>query len=461
MIEIQNPQQTDTDEAILSLVQLYHDDPVLYCEQILSIEPDEQQAEGLVALYNPKKKTTIRSGRGAGKTWLAGMGIWHFLSTRSMSQVYITAPAGGNIQGAIWPTLGKLYANMHPMYKDQFEFQTTQIKHKVYPHTWFAITRTARQENPDALAGSHAEHMLYVIDEASGVNDDMFRVITGSLTEAKNYLLMLSNPRRLSGFFYQSHLPTKKVRDEYEQLHMSALKSRWVTKESIAHWKNLYGEDSNVYKIEVLGEFPNREDNAVIPLNQITDALDRKDVEPLGDMRWGLDMGAGNDKSVLIKRRGPYVYPDIKKYNYKDTMKVVGKVKAEYDNTPDEDKPVAIYVDTIGIGKGTGDRLRELELPIIPKKKKKKALYKKYTFNQKAEWWKQMAEWFREEDVSIPNDNDLVEELSTCMAVPSSDGRFKVETKDKYKSRLKRSPDTADSLAMTFCLRSRRVVGLT
>ena len=443
-----------------ALIQLYHDDPIIFCENILNIKPDDQQREVLETFYNGKIRTTVKSGRGAGKTWTAGMIIWHFLCTRSHSQIYITAPAGGNIQGAIWPTLGKLYANMHPMYKEQFEFQTTQIKHKEFPHNWFALTRTARQENPDAMAGTHAENMLYVIDEASGVSDDMFRVVSGSLTETYNYLLMLSNPRRLSGFFYKSHLPMNKIREQFNQLHMSALKSKWVTKESIKHWADLYGTDSNIYKIEVLGEFPDREDNAVIRLDLITAALDRKP-DPAGEMRWGLDMGAGCDKSVLIKRKGPVVFPDIKKYNYKDTMKVVGKVAAEYRDTPDEDKPVGIYVDTIGIGKGTGDRLRELELPIIPAVASKKAVKKKYNYSAKSEWWQEMGEWFRDQEPSIPNDDDLVEELSTVMSVPSSDGRFKVETKDKFKSRLKRSPDTGDALAMTFSLRSRKTVGLT
>jgi len=440
-----------------SLVQLYHDEPITFSHQILNIYPDIQQGNVIQSLYQ-RKKATVRSGRGCGKTWAAGVVVWHFLCTRSNAQVYITAPAGGTISGAIWPTLGKMYNSMNPIYRDQFDFQTAQIKHKEFPHTWFAITRTARQENPDAMAGAHAENMLYIIDEASGVSDEMFRVIVGSLTESDNYLLMLSNPRRLSGFFFESHKPVNKK--TYAQLHMSAIKSKWVTKESIEHWKNMYGEDSNIYMIEVLGEFPNREDNAVIPWPMIDQAVE-KEVEPLGEMRWGLDMGAGCDRSVLVKRCGPWVSPDIKKYNYKDTMKVVGKVAKEYEETPEEERPAGIYVDTIGIGKGTGDRMKELGLPIIPAVASKKAVSKKYIWNQKSEWWSEMHEWFRDQEPSIPNDSDLIEELSTCMSVPSSDGRFKIESKDKYKARLKRSPDTADALAMTFSLRSKRVVGLT
>ncbi len=457
-ISLENPLTSkNSDEDILSLLSLYHSDPILYSQQILDIQPDDQQTQVIQELYG-RKKASVRSGRGCGKTWAAGLVIWHFLCTRSNSQIYITAASGGTISGAIWPTLGKMYDRMNPIYKDQFEFQTTQIKHVDHNHTWFAKARTARLENPDALAGTHAKNMLYVIDEASGVSDEMFKVILGSLTETNNYILMLSNPRRLSGFFFDSHKPSNAK--TYAQLHMSALKSAWVTRDSILQWKNLYGEDSNQYKVEVEGEFPDREDDAIIPMSLVLQAIQREDQEPLGDIRWGLDVGAGNDKSVLIKRQGPVVSNDVKKYKFKDTMKVVGKVVEEYNNTPEKLKPDNIYVDTIGVGKGAGDRLREQGLPIVPAVASNRAYMKKYNYNAKSEWWKEMYEWLRDQQPQLPDDDDLLEELTTCRAVPSSDGRFRVEPKDKYKSRLKRSPDTADALAITFSLKSRKTVGL-
>ena len=223
------------DEELLQLVQVFYDDPILFSEHILGIIPDVQQAEIITSVYT-KKKASVRSGRGCGKTFAAGIVIWHFLCTRSMSQVYITAASGGTIQGALWPTLSKMYDNMHEMYKSQFELQSVNIKHREHPHTWFAMARTARAENPEAMAGAHAKSMLYIVDEASGVSDAMYNSIFGSLTEEDNYILLLSNPRRLSGFFYQSHHP--KSKQVYAQLHMDAINSTFVTNDSIENWKN-------------------------------------------------------------------------------------------------------------------------------------------------------------------------------------------------------------------------------
>ena len=36
------------------------------------------------------------------------------------------------------------------------------------PEGAFAVRRTASKENPEALQGFHADHLLFLIDEASG-----------------------------------------------------------------------------------------------------------------------------------------------------------------------------------------------------------------------------------------------------------------------------------------------------
>lgn len=452
--------QSISDDKLIALLNLYYNDPITFAEQILGIELDEQQLQVVNGVYNDDRHVTVRSGRGCGKTFVICTIAWHFLCTRSDSHVYIVAPSGGTADSAIWPNMARIYNSMNPLYKDSFEFLSDSIKHKENKFDWFCVKRTARPENPDALAGTHAPNMLYILDESSGINDEMFRVILGSLTEGQNNkLVMISNPRRLSGFFYESHHPSKNKM--FKQLQMSALKSKWVSERSIQDIVDMYGIDSNQYRVEVLGEFPFREDGAIIPWDLANDACIRKGVEPVGELRWGLDVGAGNDKSVLIKRQGPVVFDDIIKIKSKDTNKVVQRVIQEYEALEEEDRPEGIYVDTIGVGKGPGDTLRQAGLPIIPAVASNKAISKKYHYNAKSEWWKEMRDWFMEQEPQIPHDRELLEEITTYRAVPSNDGRFKVEPKDKFKSRLKRSPDTADALAITFSLRSKRTVGLT
>ncbi len=50
------------------------------------------------------------------------------------------------------------------------------------PEGAFAVRRTASKDNPEALQGFHAEHLLFLIDEASGIDDIVFEVGMGALS---------------------------------------------------------------------------------------------------------------------------------------------------------------------------------------------------------------------------------------------------------------------------------------
>lgn len=451
------------DEELVRLGKLYYRDPVIYANQILRgpdgqpLQPDDQQSEVLYKLRD-NKVVTVKSGRGAGKTYDAGVAIWWFLCTRYNAQVYVTAASGGTIQGGIWPTISELHQNMHPLYKDDFEVQVTQVKSKEYPNTWFCVQRTAKKENPEAMAGAHNLNMMYVIDEASGVDDAIFKSIMGSLTEDDNFLLLLSNPRRLSGFFYDSF---KTINNTiYTQITMSAVKSKFVSQKSIDRWKTLYGEDSNAYKIHVLGEFPTREDDSIIPWDMVNAAAERNPdkCDSDGMLYWALDVAAGGgDKSVLMQRRGNVIYDNIVRYNEKDTMVLVGKVINKYFNLKEENRPDKIMVDSVAIGKGPYDRLKEEGLPVVAAIAHEIAYDKKFNLNQKAEWWTICRDWFRDELVSIPNDIELIEQLTTVRSTFHSSGRFQVEAKKVYRKRNPAigSPDTADSCVMLFFRKKR------
>ena len=76
-------------------------------------------------------------------------------------------------------------------------------------------------------AGFHAEHILYVIDEASGVKDEVFEPILGAMSTKGARLLMCGNPTRITGFFYDSH---HKSRPLYNAMHIDGRDSSRVDK---------------------------------------------------------------------------------------------------------------------------------------------------------------------------------------------------------------------------------------
>jgi len=135
----------------------------------------------------------------------------------------------------------------------------------------FAVRRTASKDNPEALQGFHAEHLLFLIDEASGIDDIVFQVGMGALSIPGAKVVMAGNPTRTSGFFYDTH---HLLRDRWHTMHVNCLDVPRA-QGHIEDIKVKYGENSNAWRVRVLGEFPTADDETVIPLELVMSALDR------------------------------------------------------------------------------------------------------------------------------------------------------------------------------------------
>jgi hypothetical protein len=133
-------------------------------------------------------------------------------------------------------------------------------------------------------------------------------------------------------------------------------------------------------------------------------------------------------------------------------MQLTGAVVAEYEAQKPEDKPDQILVDSIGLGAGVVDRLRELGLPAEGVNVSESPSFSpNQTYaNLKAELWYKAKAWFERRDCRIPDDSRLISELATVRYTFTSSGKTKVESKEDIKKRGLKSPDCADSLILTF-----------
>ena len=139
----------------------YKDEPVEFVKDIIKATPDENQADILNRVAN-NRMTSIRSGHGIGKsTALSWLIIW-FMCTRPFPKIPCTAPTKHQLYDILWAEIAKW---LNPTLRTEIEWTQEKLYMKRYPENWFAVPRTATQ--PDALQGFHAEHLLYIIDEAS------------------------------------------------------------------------------------------------------------------------------------------------------------------------------------------------------------------------------------------------------------------------------------------------------
>ena len=68
------------------------------------------------------------------------------------------------------------------------------------------VARTASKDNPESLQGFHAPagRLLFLLEEASGVDDVVFEVARGALASQGAKVVMVGNPTRNSGYFYSA-----------------------------------------------------------------------------------------------------------------------------------------------------------------------------------------------------------------------------------------------------------------
>jgi hypothetical protein len=295
-----------------------------------------------------------------------------------------------------------------------------------------------------------------ICDEASGVPEQVYEAAGGSMSAHHATMVLAGNPVRSTGYFYDTF---HKLAERWKTFHVSCEDTPRVSNEYIEECRLRYGEESNTYRVRVLGKFPRGDDDTVIPQELIVAAISR-DVEPtkFGPTVWGVDVARfGADSSALCKRKGNAITEPIRLWRNLDTMQLTGAIKAEYDSAME--KPAEIFVDAIGLGAGVADRLRELELPSYAINVSESPAMGNHYLNLRAELWYKAKNWLEGRDVRLPGDDRLKAELATVRYNFTSSGRIKIESKADLKKRGIASPDSADAFVLTFASDAGTVMG--
>lgn len=430
-------------------VDRYRYKPVLWVKEVLGVDPDGWQEEFLTAIAKGERKITVRSGHGVGKSTASSWAMLWFFTTRSPVKVVVTAPTSAQLFDALFAEL-KRWINVLPdMWQQLIDVKQDRVVFNAAPDEMFISARTSRAEQPEALQGIHSEHVMLVADEASGVPEAVFEAAAGSMSGHSAVTLLLGNPTRSSGFFYDTH---NRLANEWRVFKVSCADSPRVSQEYIDEMASRYGEDSNAFRVRVLGEFPRSDDDTMIPMELIEGARQRDvAVNPYAPVIWGLDVARfGSDSSALTKRQANVVLEPPRKWKNLDLMQLTGAVVAEYQALEEKDRPESILVDSIGLGAGVVDRLIELGLPARGVNVSESPSFGSQYRNLRAELWAKAKAWLERRDCHLPNDAQLSSELATVKYKFASNGKLQIESKEDIKRRGLKSPDLADSFVLTF-----------
>lgn len=422
--------------------------PIAFVREVLHAEPDEWQLKALRALARGHTRIAIRSSHGVGKTALAAWAAIWFSHTRAPFKLAMTAPTSPQLFDALYPELLKWLDVLPPRWRQLWAVTSDHVTLKSNPEC-FITARTSRPETPEALAGLHSDNVMLVVDEASGVPEQVFEAASGSMSSAGAITLLIGNPVRSSGAFWKCfHLD----KDRWFTMRVSHTDSPRVSSTFAEEMAARYGIDSNAYRIRCLGEFPNADSDTVIPADLIDSAMLRDvQIDYTAPAIWGLDVARfGTDASVLVKRQGNVVTEMPRAWHQFDTMMLAGAIKAEYD-AAGASRPALICIDVIGIGAGVVDRLHEQNLPILGVNVGEAPSTTGRYAKLRDELWVRCKEWLATRAVRLPQHDQLRDDLAAPRYTFLSDGRLKVEDKNSMRARGLPSCDYADALNLTFC----------
>lgn len=443
---------TDLQNTLLAL----RNDPELFVRHVIGAEPQKWQSEALqaIALEN---KIAIKSGHGTGKTaFLSWLILW-WLLTRYPTKIVATANTAHQLNDVLWTEVDKWARKMDEGFKAQLDFKADKIS-LVGSSDSYCVFRTSRRENPEALQGYHSENLLFILDEASGIDEQVFVVGEGAMSTHGAKSVMTGNPTRAEGFFFDAFHSN---REQWHCMTVSCEDGEYVDPKFISDMADKYGIESNTYRVRVAGDFPTQSDDVLVPLHLVEDAV-RRDVEaaPTTPVVWGVDVSRfGGDRSALVKRQGQVMLETAKTWQGKDLMELAGILLMEYEATPFSLRPQSVFIDSIGVGGGLADRLAELGLPAVSVAvSESPSLKDRYTRLRDELFWK-AREWFEGRDCKIPNDETLISEITSIRYKYQSTGKLKVESKDEMKRRGQRSPDVADAFVLSFAHEGATAMG--
>lgn len=429
---------------------LWRNHPQVFVRDVLKVEKIEPWQLNAMRAMVANDHVSIRSGHGVGKTAFEAWMILWYTTTHFPCKVPCTAPTSHQLEDILWSELAVWRRRMTAQLSELFEVTSDRLYLKLAPDECFAVARTARKENPDALQGFHSENIMFFVDEASGVPDEIFQPLEGALSTPGAKSLMCGNPTRTHGYFFDSH---HKNRAQFHCIRVSCEDSSRVHPNYINKMKSQYGEESNVFRVRVLGEFPHEAADVLMPLSIVEPAIERE-VEPTPVKPiWGLDPARyGQCVNALAKRKGNTLPEPVMTWGNVSLMETVGKVVWEYENTPKEDRPYEIIVDVCGLGAGVVDRLAELGLPVVGVNAgEAPPRGDAHRLQRMRDWlWWQGSEWFRTNAVRIAKDDYLVGELTDVHFSLTSSGKIVVESKKEMLERGVPSPDRADAFLLTF-----------
>lgn len=463
-------------------------EPDFFCNEILQAPNDPWQSELMNAIadldrarlgmptkfnHDLRQRFSVSACQGPGKTHTAAKLI-HWYNFTRVGRIPVTAPKQRQVVTRVWPEVRKLAAGAKPGYSSLLRIEQTKI-------VWLdnlehcALVESASQ--PENLQGLHDRYLFFLVEEASGVSENMFPVIEGALTTPDAIMLMIGNPTRNEGEFYRSRTDPETMR-LYYAMRISYRDSPRISRKWVEDMRRKHGEESPVFKVRCLGEDAGQDENQLVSLAWIDNAKDSDPEEwedgTFPELRICVDVSDGGiDEtviSVVERRQCGEALLAVTRHSWEPSVAVIEAADAadavadHWAQTFGEHLASIVYVvDAIGVGAGTAGTLIRRGRQVIQYRggSTDGVDTKKYR-NRRTQSYLSWRDALREGTFYIArgafgSDEDWLEfqrQAITIRARPGVERVEELETKDSMKKRGIKSPDIPDSIVMAYADRA-------
>lgn len=438
----------------------------------LRIDPTWQQAMLLYLVQCGHLKIACKSGQGPGKTKTGFVVSLFWTFQRRGAMTLVNGPKMEQLKHGFLSEGAKVLKRAHPVLQKLIRVTKSCVYFgtKADEANWRILPVTAADATK--LQGKHNENMNLLVDESSGVDDEIFETLEGTLSNTQSEftpdaqqgcMLLLGNPNLAAGYFYETFYGIRSK--DWITVTFNAEESPIVKQSRLKEFEQIYGRESNFYRVRVLGEFPLGDANAIVLEDDFAFCCQRDEalreaakLRSPGQRVISIDFARrGGDECVCIIRVGGLVlqmkiFPRTPDF---EPIQAIRWAMGQQKELGWTDRETDYVIDSVGIGQGLAYPLIEAGKEVFEFNSGSTASAgngDKFA-NMASEAWFQVGRMFAKRLVSVPYDEELRRQLTTRRWTPDLDGkgRFKVEGKKDYRKRTaQESPDRADAFVMAF-----------
>lgn len=420
-------------------------------------------------LTNPL--TVVAGCHNSSKTFSAAQAAIYCLTRYDDAVVVVTAPKEAQAKEGVWKEMKIALASARLRY----DTSPGELSWKLSDKNYAVIRVAAKGGRGVRYHGIKANHLTILVDEAPGVDAEIYEAIEGLRAGGIVHVGLFGNPTVPGGYFYDCFT---RDRERWTTIMIDGMDTpnlQGVTLEEIARmpldpgsplddnpWPflitrryvremyDLWGEFNPRFEARVRGRFPQHDEDALIPLVLLEAARNRDTVSSGRRLSAGIDVaGGGKAENVLyVVDRGHIVthYPIA--VSTAGVDQATGEMVAALEGYR-RDLGVVWY-DDIGEGSRLGSILRNLGFDAVGVNVGSSPQDKERFPKLRDELFWELREMFRRGEVAGLEDETTIAQLSAIRYEYQPDGRIKIEGKKSLASRGVKSPDRADALMLAM-----------